>query len=77
MTDQVVRRGHQLLAAEAADVDEGFVAVGDDAFEIGGGDQALFRRIDALVLGDRLIVAHGPSKTSEAFTSTSAKTPFT
>lgn len=77
VTDQVVRRGHRLLAAEAADVDEGFVAVGDDAFEIGGGDQALFRRIDALVLGDGLIVAHGPSKTSEAFTSASAKTPFT
>ena len=55
---QVVRAADQLFALEAADVDESIITVGDDAFEIGGGDQALLFREGALSLGDRLVVTH-------------------
>ncbi len=55
----VVWRAQQFFAREAADVDEGVVAVADLSFEIGGGYQALLRRKGALTLSDRLVVTHG------------------
>lgn len=65
--DQVVWCGYQFFVIEVVDVDEGFVVVGDDVFEIGGGDQVLFCWIDVFVLGDGLIVVYGFFKISEVF----------
>ncbi|MOA38935.1 hypothetical protein D3C78_1606740 [compost metagenome] len=58
MAHQVVWRPDQFVAREAADLDEGLVAVGDLSFGIGGGDQALLGREGALALGDGLVVSH-------------------
>ncbi|MNN04004.1 hypothetical protein D3C81_1167190 [compost metagenome] len=55
---QVVRRADKLLAAVAADVDEGIVGVTDHPALVGGGDQPLFGRVGAFALGYRLVVAH-------------------
>ncbi|MNH21161.1 hypothetical protein D3C79_809580 [compost metagenome] len=58
VTHQVVRRAHQLLAGEAADLDEGVVAVGDHALGISGRDQPLLSWESPFALGNRLVVTH-------------------
>ncbi|MCY1379822.1 hypothetical protein D9M69_675780 [compost metagenome] len=59
MAHEVVRRVDKLVAAVAADVDEGFVAVGDDALAVRGGNQALLGGEATFPLGDRLVISHG------------------
>ena len=51
MAHQVVRLTDQLLPGETADLDEGVVAVGDLAAEIGRGNQAFFSRESSFPLG--------------------------
>ncbi|MCY1284177.1 hypothetical protein D9M70_330710 [compost metagenome] len=58
VTHDVVRGAQQFVATEAADRDEGVVAVGDLPLEVGGGDQPLLSRKGTFALGDGLIVAH-------------------
>jgi hypothetical protein len=58
MTNQVVRRTNQLIAAKATDLDKGVIAVADLAFEVSGRNQPLLGWKSAFTLGNRLIVAH-------------------
>ncbi|MNF02504.1 hypothetical protein D3C80_2016580 [compost metagenome] len=58
MADDIVRLAEQLFAGEAADGDEGVVAVGDLAVEVGGGNQSFIGTERALPLGNRQILAH-------------------
>ena len=53
-----MRCSYQLFALETADLDEGLIAVGDLAFHISGGNQALLRRKGAFALGNGLVVSH-------------------
>jgi len=55
---EVVRLADQFLAGEAADLDEGVIAVGDLAIEVGGGNQATVRRKRAFTLGHGQVLAH-------------------
>lgn len=58
MAHEVVRLADQLLAGEAADLDEGIVAVADLAVEVGGGNQAFFRREGSFPLSHGQVIAH-------------------
>ncbi len=55
---RVVRCADQLFAAEAADVGEGVVAVGDDTLGVGRGNQTLLGREGPFALSDGLVVTH-------------------
>ncbi len=59
VSHDVVRLAHEFIAAEAADRNEGGVAVGDVALQIGGGDQGHAIRDDVFLLGDGQVGAHG------------------
>jgi hypothetical protein len=61
MAHDVLRRAHQFLLGEAADVDEIRIGVVDVALQIGAGDDGLAILHDVFVLGDWSIGAHGPS----------------
>ncbi len=54
----VVRAADQLFPGEATDVHKSVIAVSDDAFEVGGGDQPLGLGEGAFSLRDGLVVAH-------------------
>jgi len=55
---QIVRRTYQLLTRKSADFPERIVAVGDDAFGIGRGNQPLLRGKCAFALSDGLVITH-------------------
>ena len=58
MTHDVVRLADQLILGETADIEKILVDVGDQAFEIGLGDDQAVRRQGDFVLGHRLVVTH-------------------
>lgn len=58
MAHQVVMGADQLVTAEAADLDERRVGVGDTALKVGTGDQEVLVVEDELSLCRGLIVAH-------------------
>jgi hypothetical protein len=58
VADQVVGLTDQLMVLEAADLDEGAVAVGDDALGVGGGHQHGAGRVQVFLLGDGEVDSH-------------------
>jgi len=58
MAHKVVRCAYQLLTREPADFDKSIVAVGNNAFGIGCGNQPLLRRKCAFALSDGLVITH-------------------
>ena len=59
MADDVVGLAQQFLAGKTAYFDEFVVAVGDHAFQIGGGDQTAIRGHFDFALSDGQVLAHG------------------
>lgn len=58
MAHEVVRLADQFLAGEAADLDEGVIAVGDLAIEVGGGNQAFISGEGSFPLSHGQVLAH-------------------
>ncbi|MOA06351.1 hypothetical protein D3C78_1259820 [compost metagenome] len=56
---QVMRLANQLFAGEAADRDEGIVAIGDLAVQVGRRDQAFRSGKGSFLLRHGEILAHG------------------
>jgi hypothetical protein len=59
VADDVVVGAQQLFFSETADIDEGLVAIGDDALGVGGGDDDPGVRIVVFSLRDREVDLHG------------------
>jgi len=55
---QVMRLPQQLFAGKATDGNEGVVAIGDLAVQVGGGDQSFPSGKSPFVLSNRQIAAH-------------------
>lgn len=58
MTNDVLRRADQVRLVETADLDEGVIAVRDDAPRIRCRDEFLLRPKGNLALRNRLVVSH-------------------
>ena len=66
VANHVVGLAQQFFSAEAADPDEGRVAVGDPAFEVGGGDQGFARGKGVFPVKHRKVLFHARVRTSHS-----------